>query len=143
MKQVEVQRQVIEDLEKWQKLENAAMTSCSRILERTDHPLLRIVAETILRDSQNHHNIQQVLLDSLEVKAMPLRPEDVAEVWDALEKHNELEVKTVEMAQKLLGELQGEAMTAQRYLLRYLLIDEEKHNRMLGMLEDVKKDLHA
>ena len=142
MSQKEVQEQIVADLKSWQKIENASMSSCSRILEKTDHPLLRAVMETILRDSQNHYNLQQMILDSLEKKPFTLTPDDVASVWDGIEKHNQLEKKTVEMATKLLGEIKGKHLTAQHYLLRYLLIDEEKHNAMLDMLEKVKNDLY-
>lgn len=142
MSQKEVQEQIVQDLKTWQKIENASMSSCSKVLEQTDHPLLRAVMETILRDSQNHYNIQQMILDSLEKKSITLTPDDVAAVWDGIEKHNLLEKKTVEMATKLLAEVKGKHMTAQHYLLRYLLIDEEKHNAMLDMLEKVKGDLY-
>lgn len=142
MSQKEVQEKMVENLKKWQKLENSAMSSASKILEKTDHPLLRMVMETILRDSQNHYNVQQLIIDSMEKKPFALRPEDVKEVWTEIEKHNELEKQTVEMGNQILGDLKGKHLTAQHYLLRYLLVDEEKHNAMLDMLEKVKDDLY-
>lgn len=138
----EVYAELIAALKRWQKIENASVLSCSKILEKTDHPLLRAVMETIQADSQHHHHIQQLIIDSMEVKPFSLSPEDVAEVWDGIEQHQEIEKKTVEMADEILGKLKGNHLTAQDYLLRYLMEDEKKHNFMLDALEKVKQSLY-
>ena len=51
-----------------------------------------------------------------------------------------IEKKTVTLAQESLASIEGsKGMLVQAYLLRYLLDDEEKHNRLLEALESIKK----
>ncbi|MBW1873760.1 MAG: hypothetical protein JRJ19_16985, partial [Deltaproteobacteria bacterium] len=58
------------------------------------------------------------------------------------EKHIELEKKTVQFANEALAALKGKKMVVQEYLLDYLLIDEEKHNKVLKSLETIKKGMY-
>ena len=143
MSSKEKQEQVIEGLKHWQKIENASVISTGRIMDKTDHPLIRMVAEIIQRDSQVHYHLQQMIIDSMESKPFSLTPEDVASVWDAIEEHIEIEKKTIEMAREAKDALKGSKhLTPQIYLLNYLMMDEEKHNAMLEALEQVKKDIY-
>ncbi len=135
--------QAVANLKRWQKVENASVVSTGRIMEKTDHPLLHMVAEIIQRDSQMHYHVQQLIIDSMEAKPFSLTPEDVASVWDLIEEHIRIEQKTIEFAEESLENLKGaKDLTPQIYLLRYLLRDEEKHNEILEALEKVKKDLY-
>ncbi len=138
----EMQENLIEVLKRWQKIENGSMSSTSKVLEKTDHPVLRMVLEIIQRDSQLHYNLQQLIIDSMTVKPVALTPDDVAAIWDGIEAHLQLERKTLELAEEALGNLKGKHLTAQNYLLRYLMEDEKKHNFMLDALEQVKKDMY-
>jgi len=138
----EMQEQVVANLKHWQKIENASVLSTSSVMDKTDHPLLRMVMEIIQRDSQMHFHLQQMIIDSMETKPFNLTPEDVASVWDGIEKHIEIEKKTIEMAEAALKNLKGKHLTAQIYLLRFLMEDEKKHNFMLEALEQVKKDMY-
>jgi pyruvate-formate lyase-activating enzyme len=139
----ERQEQVVENMKKWQKIENAAVVSTGKIIEKTDNPLIRLVAETIQRDSQHHYHVQQMIIDSMEKKPLTLQPEDVAEVWDLVKEHIEIEKKTIEFAKEGLDAIKGmKHLTPQHYLMNYLLKDEEKHDEMLEALEKVKRDLY-
>lgn len=143
MTQKEAQELVVQNMKKWQKIENGAIAICSRVLEKTDHPILRFVMETVIRDSQNHYNLQGLIVDSLTSKPITLRPEDVAEIWEEIEKHNEMEKETVKLAKETLEALKNSKyLSAQTYLLQYLLEDEEKHDNMLERLEKVKDNLY-
>ena len=129
-------------MRQWQKIENASVASTGQIIEKTDNPIVRLVMELIQRDSQVHYRVQAMIADSLESKAIALSPDEVGEVWDMIEKHIELEKKTVELAQEALKALKGKKMLVQEYLLNYLLIDEKKHNTVLERLEDIKKGMY-
>ena len=143
MSQKEAQEAIVATMKKWQKIENAGIANCSRMLEQTEHPVLRMVLETIIRDSQNHYNLQGLVVDSLTSKPLTLQPEDVKTIWEQIEEHNELERDTVKMAKETLETLKdSKYLTAQNYLLEYLMIDEEKHVKMLEMLEKVKDNLY-
>ena len=98
--------------------------------------------EIIQRDSQMHYHLQQMIIDSMTVQPITLTPEDIAEVWDLIDAHLEIEKKTVEVADELIKETKGSHLSTQIYLLRYLLKDEEKHNFMLEALEQIKKNIY-
>ena len=138
----EIQENIVSNMHQWQKIENASVASTGRVIEKTENPVIRIVMEIIQRDSQMHYRIQEMIADSLETKAISLTPEELASVWDLVEKHIELEKKTVQFAEEALSALKGKKMVVQEYLLDYLLIDENKHNKILENLETIKKGMY-
>jgi len=139
----EAQEAIVKNMRKWQKIENASVASTGKIMEKTDNPIVRLVMEIIQRDSQMHHRIQELIADSLESKAISLNPDEVGDVWGMIEKHIELEKETVRLAKEALEATEKKkGLLVQRYLLDYLLIDEEKHNSVLSGLEAIKKDMY-
>jgi bacterioferritin (cytochrome b1) len=66
----------------------------------------------------------------------------LGEVWDIIEKHIEIEQRTIELAKEALNAIQGKQLLVQEYLLNYLLLDEEKHNAILEKLNLVKKGMY-
>jgi hypothetical protein len=140
----EVQDSIVGAMQRWQKVEDASVASTGRVIEKTNNPLIRLVMEIIQRDSQMHHRVQGMIADSLSVptRTVKLDPDELAEVWSMIEKHIEIERRTVELAQEALATIQGKQMLVQEYLLRYLLLDEEKHNALLDQLEAVKKGMY-
>ena len=138
----EVQQQIVDNMRRWQKIENASVASTGKVIEKTENPIVRMVMEIIQRDSQMHYRIQEMIADSLESKTITLSPDELESVWDLIEKHIQLEKKTVEYANEALTALKGKKMVVQEYLLDYLLIDEEKHNKVLESLETIKKGMY-
>jgi len=138
----EVQQQIVSNMKRWQKIENASVASTGAVMDKTDNPIVRLVMEIIQRDSQMHYRIQEMIADSLESKTLTLTPDELGEVWGMIEKHIELEKKTVEFANEALGALRGKKMVVQEYLLDYLLIDEQKHNKILETLGTIKKGMY-
>ena len=138
----EIQENIVSNMHRWQKIENASVASTGKVMEKTENPVVRLVMEIIQRDSQMHYRIQEMIADSLETKTITLTPEELASVWDLVEKHIELEKKTVQFAEEALSALKGKKMVVQEYLLDYLLIDENKHNKILANLETIKKGMY-
>jgi bacterioferritin (cytochrome b1) len=138
----EQQQVLVEKMKQWQKLETQAVSQTAKIMESTEHPLIRMIAEVIQRDSQNHHRVQQLIIDSYEKEKVPLLQDQVADVWDAIEEHIRIEKKTIEMAKASLGALEGTREVLQRYLLNYLLTDEEKHDKLLADLDLIKRQMY-
>lgn len=126
----------------WQKLETAAVAQTADIIGRTDHPMIRAVAEIIQRDSQMHFRVQQLIIDSLAEGAVAVPVEQLVEVWDAIEEHIRIEKRTIEMAQASLAAIEGTHNVVQQYLLSYLLADEEKHDKLLADLELIKRKMY-
>ena len=138
----EIQEKIVDTMKRWQKIENASVASTGKVIEKTENPVVRMVMEIIQRDSQMHYRIQELIADSLESKTITLTPDELASVWDLIEKHIQLEKKTVELANEALTALKGKKMVVQEYLLDYLLIDEEKHNKVLDSFETIKKGMY-
>lgn len=138
----EIQEKIVDNMQRWQKIENAAVSQTGKIIEKTDNPLIRMVMEIIQRDSQMHYRVQEMIADTLTTKTVKLDPDDLLEVWDLIEKHIEIEKKTVELAAEAISAIEGKKMVVQEYLLRYLLEDEQKHNHILDSLATIKKGMY-
>ncbi len=138
----EAQEAIVANMKSWMKIENASVASTGKVIEKTENPIVRIVMEIIQRDSQMHYRVQEMIADSLTTKTITLTPEEVADVWDMIEKHIALEKKTVELADQALAAIKGKKMMVQEYLLQYLLEDENKHNTILERLQGVKDKMY-
>ena len=138
----EIQEKIVDNMRRWQTIENASVTSTSNVIEATGNPIVRLVMEIIQRDSQMHHRVQGMIADSLGSKTITLTPDELGQVWNMIEKHIALEKKTVELAEEALAALKGKKMVVQEYLLNYLLIDENKHNEILETLSTIKKGMY-
>jgi len=139
----EIQQQIVANMKKWQKIEDATVATTGMIIEKTDNPVVHLVMEIIQRDSQMHYRLQEWIADSLESKTVTLTYEELDTIWSLIERHIELEKKTVAMAQQSLDAIKGKKMVIQEYLLNYLAEDEKKHNNLLAHLESIKKGMRA
>lgn len=138
----DVQEKIVDNMKRWQKIEDASVASTGSIIEKTGNPLIRQVMEIIQADSQRHHHVQQMIIDNFERQSVSLTPEELGEIWDMVEKHIELERKTVDLANAALTALKGTKMVVVQYLIEYLLEDENKHNKILDNLEGIKKGMY-
>ena len=131
--------ELVQALREWQAIERQSIDTCTELMEKTDNLLVRQIMEIIRNDSVQHHRVQQFIIDSLTKEAVKLTPEELAQVWDEITAHDEVERKTVELAKKLRDKC---TFFVQRALLEYLITDEEKHDHLLSSLEDFKKNLY-
>jgi hypothetical protein len=138
----EFQEEFIAKLRHWQQIEDTSVESTARIIEKTDHPLLKLVMEIIQSDSKMHFRVQQLIVESLEVKPVTLRPEDMTEVWESINDHMELEERMVGLVEETLSEVKKRKLLVPEYLLNYLYTDELKHRSLLLLLEEVKKGMY-
>ncbi len=138
----ELQKQIISDMRQMQKVEDASVASTGRIIEKTGNPVVRLVMEIIQRDSKMHYQVQDFIADSLGEKTVSLTPEELAQVWDMIEQHIQLEKKMIEAVEQLRTSLKGKFMVVQQYLIEYLLEDETKHNNLLDRLSGIKTKMY-
>ena len=141
----EALKDLVSNMEKWQKIERIGVRQTAEIQEQTEQPLIQLVMEIIQRDSTLHHRVQQMIIDSLTTEAYTFTPDDLVDVWTAIEKHITLERKTIELANASLAILskgQGRSYVLQQYLLAYLLADEKKHDMLLDELATIKKGMY-
>ena len=87
----EKQEALVETMERWQKLENAAVAQTAQIMTKTENPLIRLVMEIIQRDSNMHHRVQGLIIDSLTRTQINMPVDELVKVWDAIEAHIEME----------------------------------------------------
>lgn len=130
---------MVSTLRDWQGIERKAIDSCAEIMEKTDNKLIRQMMEIIRNDSVQHHRVQQFIIDSMTKEPVKLTPEELAQVWDEITAHDEVERETIRLAKELKEDCR---FFVQRALLEYLIIDEEKHDHLLQSLEDFKKNLY-
>ncbi len=133
----EMQQRLVENLREWQKIETAQIGLIGGVLETTSNPVVSVIMEIIQRDSQMHHRVQQLLIDSLECRVVSLESEDVELIREKLASHLAMEEETVRLAESSLAALAGSELTLQEYLMDFLRRDEEKHRDMLKGLERV------
>jgi phage-related minor tail protein len=138
-KQKELNEKLVSILKEWQKIEDASVKSTSDIIGMTKNPIVRQIMEIIKQDSAMHKKVQQLIIDSFEKEAMQLQPEELSEVWDMIENHIELEKETIRLAEESRKNSNSFVV---RYLLGYLMTDEQKHNNILAQMEDVKKGMY-
>lgn len=138
----EQQAQLVEILKDWQHIENGSIAQTAGIIDKTHNPVIRLVMEIIQRDSAMHHRVQQFIIDSFERQAVTLTPEDLAQVWSAIEAHIQSEKKTEALIAAAQKALAGTRNVVQQYLLSYLGHDEKKHDQLLDDLGLIKRGMY-
>lgn len=138
----ERQEQLVANMRKWQRVENAAVAQTGNIIDNTTNPLIRFVAEVIQRDSTMHHKVQQLIIDSLTKESIKVSVDDFTAVWDDIEKHIAIEKQTITLAEESLAGLDHDREGVHKYLLEYLMADEQKHDRLLADLALIRKAMY-
>lgn len=137
--QAEELEQLKKTLREWQQVEDHAINHCDAVLAKTQNSLIRLVMEILRQDSVMHKRVQQAILDSLEKEAFSLQPEELGELWQMIEHHDEAEERALRMAEQARRNC---PLIIQRQLLEYLIDDERKHERLLGYLSDFKRSIY-
>jgi rubrerythrin len=130
--------EAVELLRNWQGLEREAIETTAEIMEETNNLLIRQIMEIIRNDSVQHHRVQQFIIDIMTKEPVVMSPDDMAEVWTRLEEHDVLERQTIELAKQLKEKATDPVVAV---LLEYLIVDEQKHDMLIGQLEAVKRHL--
>lgn len=138
----ENEKQLVEILKSWQHVENHSIAQTAGIIDKTGNPVIQMIMSIIQRDSAMHHRVQQFIVDSLETRALSVTPEDLAQVWEAIEAHIEAEKQTESLIAAAQKALAGTKNVVQAYLLSYLEQDERKHDKMLEDLELIKRGMY-
>lgn len=126
-------------MKKWQKIEDASIKNTTEIIKKSENPLVHLVMEIIRQDSVMHRRVQQMIVDHFETKPLTLNPDELVGFWDMVEEHDEMEKKTIALAKEALEETQSPFA---KYLLGYLLTDEQKHDNLLEEMEKIKKGMY-
>jgi len=133
---VETSKVFLDIIKEWQKLEDATIKYSEELMKKTDNKLIKMTMEMIKHDSQKHKVMQQMLIDSLTNEPFILSPDDLATLSDGLNKHLAAEAKSLELADEAL---KNSELFVTRYILSYLLADEQKHHKLLSNLNELKR----
>ena len=123
-------------LEDWMALEDETIKQAEATLKKSKNKLVKMTMEMIKNDSQKHKAMQKLLADSLTKEALTLTPDDLIDLSDDLNKHLAAEAKTLEIADAALNKSK---LFVTRYILSYLIADEQKHHALLAKLNELKR----
>ncbi|MFC1730038.1 hypothetical protein ACFL6I_06845 [candidate division KSB1 bacterium] len=137
--QKEQQEQLVKLMKKWQKIEDESVEMSDDLMKQTKNPLVQIVLEILKNDSIMHKKVEQFIIDSITKKAVSLTPEELADIWDSIEKHDEAEREAIKLGEEALKNTKNFVHST---LLAYLLEEEKKHDRLLGQLEGFKNRIY-
>ena len=135
-KAADASKNLVKLLKEWQKLEDETIKHSEQTLKKTGNKLVKMTMEMIKHDSQKHRAMQQMLIDSLTKEPFVLTPDDLASLSDGLNKHLAAEAKSLELADQAL---QKSELFVTRYILSYLIADEQKHHALLAKLNELKR----
>jgi len=133
---IEGAKPFLDTIREWQKLEDATIKFSEDMMKKTDNKLIRMTMEMIKHDSQKHKAMQQMLIDSLTKEPFILSPDDLASLSKGLNQHLAAEAKSLELADEAL---KNSELFVTRYILSYLLADEQKHHKLLSNLNELKR----
>jgi hypothetical protein len=129
---------LVKVMREWQGIERHSIDTTTKIIEKSNNPLIRQFMEIIRNDSIQHHRVQQFIIDSLTKEAVTLSHDELAQIWEEIEAHDKIEMKTIEMAKEVKEDCR---FFVQRSLLEYLLRDEQKHDAILQELDAYKRNM--
>ena len=135
-KPVEQSAAFLKIIRDWQKLEDETIRHADTLMKKSKNRLVKMTMEMIRHDSQKHKAMQQMLIDSITKEAFVLTPDDLAAMSDGLNKHLAAEAKSLELADAALN---SSEVFVTRYILSYLIADEQKHHNLLGKLNELKR----
>lgn len=135
-KPIETSKAFIDLIREWQKLEDETIKHADALKRKSGNKLVKMTMDMIKHDSQKHKIMQQMLIDSVTKEPFILSPEDLASLSGGLNEHLAAEAKSLELADEALA---NSEMFVTRYILSYLIADEQKHHNLLGKLNELKR----
>ncbi len=135
-KPIENSEEFLSLMKEWQTLEDKTITSANDLMKKTANPLIKMTMELIKHDSEKHKLVQQMIIDSIKKQAISISPDELIALSDMLNKHMEIEAKSMTQADKAF---QKSELFMTRYLLSYLIADETKHHGLMNQLNDLKR----
>ena len=142
LKTKEIQENLVNTMRQWQAVERKSIASTGAVIGKTESPLIQLVMEIIQNDSQLHHRVQQMIIDSLESRPIGVSPEDMRNVSALIDAHLKLEDEMVGAVNTAIAAIKGRKMGVQEYLLNFLVEDEKKHASLLSSLTAIKSTLY-
>ncbi|MBI5640037.1 MAG: hypothetical protein HZA17_06390 [Nitrospirae bacterium] len=122
-------------ISKWKALEDKAIASAYDLLSRTSNPLVRMIMDLIMHDSEKHKLVQQMIIDTLTKEAIHVSPDELEALSEGLNSHVEAEEEAISLAQAALGKCK---LVSTHFLLSFLIADEKKHHALMTGLNNLR-----
>ncbi len=135
-KAAELSKEFLEIIKQWQSLEDDTIRHADALMKKTGNKLIKMTMDMIKHDSQKHKEMQQMLIDSVTKEPFILSPDDLNALGGGLNQHLAAEAKSLQLGEEAL---KTSELFVTRYVLSYLIADEQKHHNLLGKLEELKK----
>ena len=135
-KPAELSKQFLDIIKEWQRLEDDTIRYSEELMKKTNNKLVKMTMEMIKHDSQKHKAMQQMLIDSITKEPFILTPEDLNSLGNGLNRHMTAEAKSLELADEAF---QNSELFVTKYVLSYLIADEQKHHSLLSKLDELKR----
>lgn len=135
-KPVEKDARFLELLDEWQKLEDRAIESAEEMTGSSMNPFIKMTMQLIKHDSEKHKIVLQMVRESVTTESLNLSPGELASLSDLLNKHLQMEAGALKFADEAFSRSE---LFVTRYLLSYLMADEEKHHGMIVQLNELKR----
>ncbi len=135
-KHTEDSKELLRVIRNWQAIEDKTIASARELMDKTDNPIIKMAMEMASHDSEKHKVMQQMIIDNVTKEAVHLSPDELAQLAGLLNEHMEMEARSMALANEALEKSE---LFMTRYILSYLIADEEKHHDMMNkLLDDLK-----
>jgi len=135
-KSTEESAEFIDSMREWLRLEDETIRHANNTMKKSKNKLVKMTMEMIKHDSEKHKAMQKMLIDSIIKEPLVLTPDDLAALSDTLNKHLAAEARSLEIADAALN---NSELFITRYILSYLIADEQKHHSLLAKLNELKR----
>lgn len=133
---LETSEEFLNILSEWQALEDRTIASADELIRKGGNPLVSMTMEMIKHDSAKHKVMLQMIIDNVSKEAVHLSPDELAPLSALMNKHMEVEAKSVVLA---TDALKRSELAVTKYILSALLDDETRHHSQLHTLNEELK----
>ncbi|MFH0849597.1 MAG: ferritin-like domain-containing protein [Candidatus Bathyarchaeota archaeon] len=127
----------VKKLQEQKELEVSHIKSLTPLAEKTGHPLVKVVLQSVIHDSGKHASICQALID-VNAGEPPFKLDlDMAkavELHQNVKQHIRVESKMITRLETMVKEAEDDRVAE---LLSYMLEDERRHHRLLTGLSNL------
>jgi len=112
------------------RVEQEVIDLTEKIINQSENPTVKLLLRAIQHDSRKHADFGRAALEILEYKKI-VGAKERKEVWDLLEKHDDMEKKHREFVAQLRTLTKTPAL---QYIFQQIWEDEKKHHAILETL---------
>jgi rubrerythrin len=128
---------IVKKLREQKELELSHVKNLTPLAEKTGHPLVKVILQSVIHDSGKHASICQALIDVNAGEAPHMLDLDMAkavELHQNIKQHIRVESKMITRLETMVKEAEDDRVAE---LLSYMLEDERRHHRLLTGLSNL------